>query len=326
MCAMKMSIIVLSCLAAFAAPLAAGAAESSSELALTGLVLAKPADTIVIDSETVSIGPEWIAISYRLINQGSAPATVTLSIPLPELDFSDPDVSWAIPGSDPINFMGLSAKIENKPGQFVVSAALRQNNLALIPVGAFENQMSALAPDLRARLSQLGLVAEVGNDVQGNPLYFPTWTVQTTANRQFTFEPNQAIQLDVRYRTSVGTSPDTFLRRPLRGEAGLASQVQRYRTNYCIDDAFYTGLDKISVAAESNNSKLRERRIFYRLTAGLPAHPIKEFRLVVDKGRPDWIVSFCGDNLKRTSPTTFEMHATEFMPNQDLRILMVGRN
>jgi hypothetical protein len=335
--AMRASTAFFSIYAILTASHAAGAAESATELALSGLVLATPTDTIVIDSETVNIGPEWVAISYRLVNQGSTPTSLTLTVPLPELDFSDPDVSWAIPGSDPVNFMNLSTKIENKPGQFIfsqaarlngrdISATLRQNNLALIPVGTFENQMLALTPDLRAHLAQSGLLAEVGNDVQGNPLFFPTWTVQTSANRQVTFAPNQAIALDLRYRTSVGTSPDTVLRRPLRTEPGLVGQVQHYQSTYCIDDAFYSGLDKISAAAEANSSKLRERRIFYRLTAGFSNRPIKEFRLVVDKGRPDWIVSFCVDNLKRTSPTTFEMRATDFVPNQDLRILMVGRN
>jgi hypothetical protein len=312
-------------------------AESATELPLNGLILSKSAEAIAIDSETIAIGPEWVSISYRLSNQTAAPASLALTVPLPELDFSDPDVTWAIPGSDPINFVDLSAKIENKvaPLSFSqvarlngrdVSSALRQNNLALIPVGTFDTQLLALTPDLRGRLVQAGLLAQVGTDVQGNPLFFPTWTVETNATKTITFAANQSILLELRYRASVGTSPDTFLRRPLRTEPGLESQVQRYRANYCIDDAFYTGLDKLAAAVESNISKLRERRIFYRLTAGQSNHPIKDFRLIVDKGRPDWIVSFCVDNLKRTSATTFEMRAIDFVPNQDLRILMIGRN
>jgi hypothetical protein len=313
------------------------AAESSTELALGGLVLSKFAETIAIDSETINIGPEWVSISYHLSNQTAAPVSLTLTIPLPELDFSDPDVTWAIPGSDPINFVDLTAKIENKPTPLIfsqvarlngrdISAMLHQNNLALIPVGTFDNQLLALAPDLKTRLSESGLLAQIGNDVQGNPLFSPTWTVQTSATKPLTLAPNQSIQLEFRYRASVGTSPDTFLRRPLRTATGLLGQVQRYQSSYCIDDAFYNGLDKIAGTVESNNSKLRERRIFYRLTAGGSNRPIKDFRLVVDKGRPDWIVSFCVDNLKRTSATTFEMRATDFVPSQDLRILMVGRN
>jgi hypothetical protein len=300
-------------------------------------VLNKSTDTIAIDSETIAIGPEWVSIAYRLSNQTAAPANLALMVPLPQLDFSDPDVTWAIPGSDPINFVDLSMKIENKPAPFVfsqvahlngrdVSTALRQNNLALIPVGTFDNQLLALTPDLKMRLAQAGLLAQVGNDVQGNPLFFPTWSVDTNATKTVSFAPNQSMLLELRYRASVGTSPDTFLRRPLRTEAGLANQVQRYRSSYCIDDAFYNGLDKLAAAVEANSSKLRERRIYYRLTEGLPNRPIKEFRLIVDKGRPDWIVSFCVDNLKRTSATTFEMRAVDFVPNQDLRILMIGRN
>ncbi len=334
---MRASTIFLMCTALASLSERTWGAESATELPLSGLVLGKSAEAIAIDSETISIGPEWVSISYRLSNQTAAPANLALSVPLPELDFSDPDVTWAIPGSDPINFVDLSAKIESKPAPLVfsqvarlngrdVSTALRQNNLALIPIGTFDNQLSALTPDLKARLAQSGLLAQVGNDVQGNPLFFPTWTVQTNATKTVTFAPNQSVLLELRYRASVGTSPDTFLRRPLRTEAGLVNQVEQYRASYCIDDAFYNGLDKLAAAVESNTAKLRERRIYYRLTAGLSNRPIKDFRLVVDKGRPDWIVSFCVDNLKRISATTFEMRATDFVPNQDLRILMIGRN
>ena len=53
---------------------------------------------------------------------------------------------------------------------------------------------------------------------------------------------------------------------------------------------------------------------------------IKNFRLVIDKGRPDRVVSFCLDNLKRISPTAFEMRASNFTAANDLKVLLIGRN
>jgi hypothetical protein len=270
-----------------------------------------------------------------LLNQSTSPATLVLTIPLPELDFSDPDISWAIPDSDPVNFTGLSGTIAGKPAGFSftqvartdgkdVTAILHQGNLPLIPNADFGTQLSTIAPELRQKLIDNHLVQEIGNDVNGNALLFPKWTVQTQASRKYVFQANQVVDVEVRYRTSIGTSPDTFLRKALRNEPGLARQVKRYKATYCIDDAFYVGLDKISTAAEANSSKLRERRIVYKLVEGSSDPPIKEFRLVVDKGRSDRVVSFCIDNLKRISATAFEMRAVEFKPSQDLKILMVG--
>lgn len=41
---------------------------------------------------------------------------------------------------------------------------------------------------------------------------------------------------------------------------------------------------------------------------------IDDFRLVVDKESPNSVVSFCGDNVKKISPTQFEMRAKNFKP------------
>jgi hypothetical protein len=317
----------------------ARAAESLSELTLGGLVFAKSPDVpnIGVDSEEIVINPAWVTVKYRFTNHAAAPATLTLTFPLPELDFSDPDVSFAIPGSDPLNFVGLSTRIAGKPGHFAlrqvarldgkdVTATLRQNRLALIPVGTFQNQLAALPAETVEKLSEAGLIVQSGNDVQGNALYFPSWTVHTSATRKYTFPPEQPVDVELRYRTSVGTSPDTVLRKALRGQSGLAKEVQRYKADYCVDEGFFNGLDKIASAAEANTAKVRERRIAYNLAAGAPASPIKDFRLVVDKGRPDRVVSFCMDNLKKISPTAFEIRATDYMPDHKLKVLMIGVN
>ena len=44
---------------------------------------------------------------------------------------------------------------------------------------------------------------------------------------------------------------------------------------------------------------------------------------MVDKGDEDNLVSFCGDDVKKIGPTTFEMHKTDFYPEKDLDILIL---
>ncbi len=43
----------------------------------------------------------------------------------------------------------------------------------------------------------------------------------------------------------------------------------------------------------------------------------------MDKGNPNHIISLCGEGIKKTGPTTFEMRAKDFVPSRDLDILMV---
>ena len=54
------------------------------------------------------------------------------------------------------------------------------------------------------------------------------------------------------------------------------------------------------------------------------AGPIKHFRMVVDKGAPENLVSFCGDGIKKISPTEFEVYQQDFVPTSNLRVLFLS--
>ena len=51
--------------------------------------------------------------------------------------------------------------------------------------------------------------------------------------------------------------------------------------------------------------------------------PIGNFRLVLDKLRRDTLVSLCGEGIRKTSPTQFEMVKQDFRPQKDLAILFI---
>jgi hypothetical protein len=69
---------------------------------------------------------------------------------------------------------------------------------------------------------------------------------------------------------------------------------------------------------------LNERRIEYILTtANNWAAPIGEFTLTVDKGAPNALVSFCGEGVTRTSPTTFVDTETNFYAERELEVLII---
>jgi hypothetical protein len=119
---------------------------------------------------------------------------------------------------------------------------------------------------------------------------------------------------------------DTILRKGLRDKPGLAAEVRRYRTEYCVTDAFLARLDKLAGNAEGNVTKIEERRISYVLKTGANwAGPIKDFRMIVDTRKPDLLVSFCADDIKPITKSAVEVRAKDFTPSRDVKILIVGR-
>ena len=86
----------------------------------------------------------------------------------------------------------------------------------------------------------------------------------------------------------------------------------------------------MKLAKQSNDDMMAgrpylvENWISYILTTGGNWYgSIKKFTLIVDKGEEDNFVSFCGENVKKTGPTTFEMTKSDFYPDRELDILLL---
>jgi hypothetical protein len=270
------------------------------------------------------------------LNQTPKPITLTVAFPVPDIDLSEGE-NLAIPANDSTNFLGFETKIDGKPISFTIhqtafldtkdiSAALQSAGVPLLPIGAQQTRLADLPQSTRDKLIGQGLLKQNGNDDRGRPLYEATWTVKTAAVRQQTFAPGHPVLVEHRYHTSVGVGLDTLLRKGLRQNKAMAAEIERYRKDYCVSDAFLASVDKLAGAAEANSAKLQERRISYVLKTGANwAGPIKDFRLTVDKQKADRLVSFCADQIKAISPTMVEFTAKDFTPDKDLKILIVGR-
>lgn len=309
--------------------------DSAAELSVGGLVFTRTAD-VSLESEDLTISPDLVVVRYQFVNRTPKPVTLTVGFPLPDIDLSEAE-NYAIPADDPANFLAFETKVDGKPITFTihqsaylgdkdVSAAVRGAGVPLLPIGPSQARLSELSATARSKLIDQGLLLPNGTDDRGRQLYIGGWTVKTAAVRLQTFPPNVPVAVEHRYRTSVGVSFDTILRKGLRNKSGIAPEVQRYRRDYCVTDAFLAGLDRLAGAGEANTAKLEERRINYVLKTGANwAGPIKNFRLVVDKQKPDRLVSFCANNIKPISPNAVEVRESDFTPRSDLKILIVGR-
>jgi hypothetical protein len=312
----------------------ASANDSSVELSIGGLTFTKNAD-VSMESETLTITPESVTVQYQFLNQSPNPVTLTVGFPLPDIDLSDPDANFAIPAADSVNFVGFRTKVNGAPvtfdirqramvGDKDVTDAIRRAGLPVLPPGGQIDGLKELPAQTKDRLVDQGVLVPSGTDDQGAPRFDLGWTVKTSILRQQTFPPGQQVTVEHQYRTSVGVSFDTVLRKAVREKETMAAEFKRYRTDYCVTDFFLRGIDRRAGTHDENVARLQERRISYVLKTGANwAGPIKNFRLVVDKGKADRLVSFCGDTVKRLTPTTFEMTAKNFTPQRDLKILLI---
>jgi Domain of unknown function (DUF4424) len=320
--------------------------DSAAELSIGGLRFTRT-NEITMDSEELRISIDRINVRYQFTNISGKPVTLTVAFPLPEIDLSEAE-NIALPSNDPVNFVDFETKVDGVPAKFSinqrafvgdkdVSSILSRFKLPLLPIGSREVRVQDLPASTRDELVSDGLLSPAGTSDSGRTNYSFAWIVKTSAVRQQTFPFDHAVSVEHRYRPSVGSSADTILRKPLRQNKALAAEIGRYRTEFCISDSFLAAVDKLARVDTSksniqeltvNPSKfaIQERRIAYILNTGANwAGPIKNFKLTIDPGAGDRLVSFCAGGLKATPTNTMEFTATDFKPNADLKILFVGR-
>lgn len=314
-------------------PTAAFPNDSAAELSIGGLRLTRT-NEISIESEELRVSLDRIDVRYQFINTSGKPVTLTVAFPLPDIDLAEAE-NIALPSNDPVNFIDFETKIDGVPAKFSisqramvgdkdVSGILGRLKLPLLPIGSQELRIQDLPAATRDQLVSNGLLLPAGMSDNGRPNYSFGWIVKTSAVRQQTFPFDRAVSVEHRYKPSVGGSVDTILRKPLRQNKALSAEIGRYRTEFCVSDSFLAAVDKL--AGNSNKSSIQERRISYILSTGANWRgPIKSFKLIIDPGAADRLVSVCTGGLKASTPNALEFTANDFTPNRDLKLLFVGK-
>lgn len=321
----RLSLVLLS----FAA-LAGGAAAANDGIAereAGGLVF-RTTDAIDMLSEDLYVSASEIRVRYLFRNRTSDDVRVTVAFPLPDHDLRADfygDTAYPRDFRTSVEGRPIAMQVEHRAYWQGVDHTDLLNRLG-VPImygdgGDLEpivEALSRLPEPERRRLLALGLV-EPFDDPRPGRMISPVWTVRETWHRDQVFPAGREIVVEHRYRPGAGGALGTGLVSPeLRQSESGRADIARY----CIDDAFLTALDRI--AARGAPEYVSEQRVSYVLTTGAGwASPIGEFRLVVDKGAPDNIVSFCGEGVRRISPTQFEMRRRDWRPERDLHVLIL---
>jgi hypothetical protein len=307
----------------------AQANDSTAELATGGLVFTRNPD-VEMRAEDLFVSATEIRVRYRFFNNATHDVTTLVAFPMPEIKgdaVSEGNV--ALPTDNPENILGFSTTADGHPVTTRVEQRVRAQGIDRtdmlrglgIPLAPhLDRTAKALnqlpAPDSQ-RLLRLGLVEiEEYDSGEGMKKHLePRWALQTTHYWEQTFPARRELVIEHRYKPSVGTS------------VGTEAETAEHRKRYCIGRDLLRALERARRGAPSDFLPFSEQRIEYILTTGANwAGPIRDFRLVVDKGDPRNLVSFCGNGVKKISPTQFEMRERDFMPEHNLYVLILVRH
>ena len=306
-------------LAAFAAPAAANDSTAGHEAG--GLVLTRSADIDMV-SEDLFVSAGEIRVRYVFRNRSLRDIRTLVAFPMPDRDLTEAhfsDVAYPEDFRTTVDARPVEMAVERKARLAGAdrTAALAEFGLSPDSEGA---ALDSLPQAKRDRLVKLGLAAiDEYDDGHGWEKHFvPAWTVKETWHWEQVFPAGRDLVVEHRYTPGAGGSVGTGL---ATAEFRASPEGRQMIADYCIDSAFLAGVDRLARRA---GGTVPEQRIGYVLTTGGNwRSPIGRFRLVVDKGAPENLVSFCGAAVRKISPARFETVRTNWRPDRDLKVLIV---
>ncbi|MEL7691625.1 DUF4424 family protein [Citromicrobium bathyomarinum] len=316
-----------------ASPIAAN--DSEAEIGLGGIEL-KPSSALRMLKEDLYVSADLVRVDYVFENPTDEYITTTIAFPMPSQPrglaardmYYDNTENWS--GFD------FATHVDGRPlrlqqldramiGDRDVTDAVAERGWPMAWAYADElNPFASLSETEREALVTEGWA--VRDPLFGNEAV-PAWDKVTYFVREQTFEPNSTVAVRHEYVPLVGGSAGSALYPQYRSE-DADSILAEYRTKYCLDDGIVAGIDR-RVANPGGDEEMQtymgETWLNYVLSSGANWDgPIRDFRLVVDKGSPDNLVSFCMDGVKKIGPTQFEVVKKDFEPTRDLEVLIVS--
>lgn len=331
--------IILAAAAMLAAAGLARANDTTANLAAGGLTIEKN-DQIELRVEDLFLSRKEVRVRYVFFNAGPADLTLRVAFAMPDIEGSG-DFNVDVPDDTSANFLKFSTKVDGRPvepqveqraflkpengAEKEITGELRALGVPLLPTGAAADALRKIPEDRLKPLVDAGsvIVSEIDAGKGMEKDFQPVWILRSYFHRQQTFPAGRETIVEHRYQPSVGSTV-TVLASP----KSAPEDLRRYRRDYCADEDFLRSAGAIAKRQESGPRKgqpyFYETWFSYVLTTGGNwKGPIGQFRLVVDKGRAGNLVSFCGAGVNKTSPTRFEMKATNFTPKQEINVLLL---
>ncbi|ODT64996.1 MAG: hypothetical protein ABS75_33310 [Pelagibacterium sp. SCN 63-23] len=311
--------------------------DTAAVLTTGGLEFVNNGD-VVMESEELFISREEIRVVYTFRNDGAVDHDLLVAFPMPDIvpDHFSPVAFPTGPSDNLFEFETLfnGEKVEAVLHDYAYAAGVDRTKLIdklglpMVPISQEAiDAVDALDEATIAELMHLGMAIpdEFDAGAGWEKHHWPNWTYKATYTWEAHFPAGERVSVEHRYKPSVGgTTGVRFLSEAYDGY----DPEQEYRQTYCTDDAFLAAVRKsLASPDEPWSAPYFENWISYILTTGAnwAGGGIEKFRLVIDKGDPENLVSFCGEGVKKIGPTTFEMVKEDFWPREELNILILER-
>ena len=300
--------------------------DTTAELATGGLVFTKSAH-IEMQSEDLLISTKEIKVRYYFINNSDDDIDTEVAFPIPDIPYGVDDFNFAIPTTDPQNILAFKTTANGRPvdvrveqkaliGGIDRTETLRRLGIPIAP--PLDQKLDFVPQNKRSELIRFGLAKLEDNGKDDRHIY-AQWTLKTTYYWQQKFPAHQKVIVDHRYLPSVGSTVRMSASSLTNQLANLGIDESKGINRYCIDRTFLAAVNKPS------NASWEQHFLEYILVTGANwSGPIDKFRLVVDKGSPDNLVSFCAQGVRKISPTQFELRISQFVPTSNLSVLILS--
>ncbi len=311
--------------------------DSMATLGAGGLIFTR-SEEITMAKEDLYISPEKVEVKYLYRNTTDKPVKTIVAFPMPKIG-GPVEIMSAVPDEQSDNFMDFSVvqdgeEIEANLQQRVLvrgidmTAEVEAQGVPLQPLAKETTEaLKTLDPEVAKDWLAKGLIYDLngGANNNGQPVteYVPVWELESIFWWETTFPANADVEVEHRYKPSVGGSSGIVF--AFDGKPSEA--YPDYQKRYCVDQAFVDATTKLESKNKDPEVFYFEQWLSYILTTGNNWYgPIGDFHLTVDKLHAESLVSFCGENVKKTGPTTFEMRAKDYYPMDDLNILLIVTN
>jgi len=311
-----LTAIVVLPVVAFAAPPAPGPVYVA--LSVPGLSIASH-QNLTIEAIDIAVSVSGVTYAYRFGNTGTAELTLAASVALPSLKASsNEDETYRVSADNADNPIGLSITADGKPVNARVithaialdierTVEIKALNLPLIPFGPdIDKAVNGLAPDVLARLTQLGLVSPP--DEQNSPRR-ADWTLNVTYAWDQVLPPDKITTVSMSFRPISGS---------FELNAHTADVLDDLKQDACLTDQLVKTLK-----AKAAKSPTPVTEIAISIANPTRWVPTPSPRITVQKPKADTIVALCASDVK-----TYPSHVTARVSNDeeaaDLRVLLIG--
>jgi hypothetical protein len=316
-------------------PVLAFANDGFMGLPAGGLTLQQSADIRMLD-EDLFLSLDEVRVAYQFRNDSKSAIKALVGFPMPGLPVSvnfDGEDGYDIHDIKTLELLKFETRVEGKiiQSQPVVRAYFFPKDM---PWEKQDRFRFTDAIDITAELQSAGvplnfdakaiknafarLPAAKQVDWKRRGLYTkdpnferPSWWLSTIYMREQIFPAGAILRVQHRYKpypSGFVMVPDHF-----KYDKELAKST-------CVDAPTMKAITRLLAPQQGGSGHVID---YILTTANTWKGPIGHFRLTVDKGVPQNIVSLCGDGVRKTGPKTFTLETRNFSPKQDIKVLIV---